>query len=93
MTDAERKQLEKDFHAEMLEIYHRARDEVGYLANRFLHMVGERRGLAAAKTLLEPGEVSTGFTELYMRGERLDLTVEYLVLQYPWNQLFDSNRT
>lgn len=91
MTDVERDRIEREFHAEMLKIYERARDEVDYVANRFLHMVGDKGGLEAAKALLESPEVSTGFTELFMRGERLDLTVEYLVLQDPWNQLFEED--
>jgi hypothetical protein len=45
-------ELERLFHNEMLHIYERARTECHYTATRFLQMVVEQGGLAAAKALL-----------------------------------------
>jgi hypothetical protein len=85
--------LELQFHDEMLNIY-----EVGkrlhppYHATRFRKMVLELGGKRAADELLATGEPSEGFTELYLRGNRLDLSVEYLVLKDPWRTLFDPDQ-
>ena len=84
MTD----QLEKEFHAAMVEIYHAAKRETGYNATRFLQMVSNRGGLPTAKLLLASDAPSDGYTELWKRG-RLDLTVEALVADNPrWQPLF-----
>src|SRR5437868_2044825 len=59
-----------------------------YRPSDFRKMVVENGGKEAADILLAPGPVSTGFTQLYMRGkEALKLSVEYLVLQHPWKAL------
>ena len=50
-------------------------------------MVNERVGYGTATYLLNKQEQSSGFTELYLL-KRLDLTVEHLVLQPEWRQLF-----
>ncbi len=76
------------FNAQMLNIYHRAKDEVNYKASRFFHMVGENGGFETARTLINSSTVSDGYTELWER-ERLDLTVEALVLDNPeYHELF-----
>ncbi len=77
--------LERDFDAAMMQIYYRAKDEVGYNANRFLQMLHDYGGVETARRLLPA--MSDGFTALYEHC-RLDLTVEYLVLQPRWHQLF-----
>lgn len=69
----------------MVRIYHAA-TEFGYYPNHFIQMVGERGGLEAAKHLLS-SEPSTGFARLWEEG-RLDLSVEALALQEPWDNLF-----
>jgi hypothetical protein len=79
--------IELRFHDEMLEIYRRAKVECHYNATRFLQMVSESGGLAAARSLLAAPGLSDGFTALWQCG-RLDLTVEALVLRSPWNELF-----
>ncbi len=81
--------LETAFHEAMLDIYRRAKEEAGYTATRYLHMVGEQGGLAAAQSLIASHAVSDGYTELYLRG-RLDLTVEALVIQPQWVTLFSE---
>lgn len=90
MSNHDRASLERQFHAAMINIYREARSQTGYNATRFLQMVNERGGYQAAVDLLQSTEPSDGFTELFMRGNRLDLSVEYLVLQVPWRSLFDD---
>jgi uncharacterized protein with NAD-binding domain and iron-sulfur cluster len=82
--------LEVRFHREMLCVYRRAKDECHYNATRFLHMVSEQGGLAAAKSLLHAEGYSEGLTALYELG-RLDITMEAVVIQPPWSQLFTED--
>ena len=77
--------LENQFHQEMLRIYREA-TRFEYYPRYFLRMVNERGGLAAAKQLLA-GEPSSGFTRLW-EEQRLDLSVEAVVLREPWSALF-----
>ena len=79
--------LEAAFHAEMLNIYERAKTECKYVATRFRQMVGQDGGLAAAKQLLASEGYSEGLTRLWEEG-RLDLSMEALVLRDPWRKLF-----
>jgi hypothetical protein len=81
--------LDRQFHAAMVGIYTRAKDEAGYNATRYLQMVSETGGLATARQLLQTSGISDGFTHLWERG-RLDLTVEALVLKPEWQRLFTS---
>ena len=82
-------ELESEFHQAMVGIYEEAK-EFDYHATRFLGMVVGMGGLAAAQTLLQGDKVSDGFAELW-REDRLDLTVEALVLCEPWRDLFTPN--
>ena len=85
--------LEQRFHQEMLGIYESARHlKPPYYATRFLRMVNEHGGKGAADMLLATGEPSEGFTELFLRGRRLDLSVEYLVLRRPWRDMFTPDQ-
>jgi len=79
--------LETRFHSAMLNIYHRAKRECSYNATRFLGMIAEHGGLETARILLHAKTVSDGYTALWERG-RLNLTVEALVLQPEWSELF-----
>ena len=81
--------LEREFDMAMMNIYHRAKSEAGYNATRFLQMLQEHRGLETARILLHSPHVSDGYTSLWERG-RLDLTVEALILERKWNQLFSD---
>jgi hypothetical protein len=62
----------------------------GYQASYFLQMLFERGGLATAKTLINSNMPSDGFTKLW-ELDRLDLSVEALVLDPEWRELFTSN--
>lgn len=86
-------QPELQFHEAMLEIYEAAkRLKPPYHATRFLRLVNEGGGKEAADYLLATPEVSDGFTELFLRGRRLDLSVEYLVLKGAWRQMFSPEQ-
>jgi len=81
--------IEHRFDIAMMNIYHRARNEAKYTATRFLQMLHEHRGLETARILLHSATVSEGYTALWERG-RLDLTVEALILQPEWNDIFTA---
>jgi len=70
----------------MRNIYRQAAAELDYRPTRFLQMVDELGGIAAAKELLA-APVQEGFTTLWEHG-RLDLSMEALVLQPQWHGLF-----
>lgn len=73
------------FNSEMLNIYELAKKECNYTARRYLQMLRRRRGLETAKILLHSNKVSDGYTAL---RDRLDLTVEALVIKMEWRELF-----
>jgi hypothetical protein len=82
-------ELEKSFHIAMLNIYRSAKAEAGYNATRFLGSVSERGGYETARILLHASTVSDGYTALWERN-RLDLTVEALILKSEWHDLFSD---
>ena len=77
------------FNEAMLDIYRRAKAEADYNATRFLRMVLERGGLETAQYLLRASTVSDGYTALWERN-RLDLTVEAMILRSEWRGLFSD---
>jgi hypothetical protein len=82
--------LEREFHQRMIAIYVAAKKEARYNATRFLTMVNERGGVETARILLHATSVSEGYTALWER-QRLDLTVEALVLEERWQPLFSAD--
>ena len=82
MTDIERK-----FNVAMREIYETAKKECGYNAVRFMQLVAEKGGVAAAKQLIGTNGGTEGFTTLWEHG-RLDLSVEAHVLKDEFIELF-----
>lgn len=76
-----------EFEHEMREIYHRAKKEANYSATYFLSMLAELGALATARKLVHAPAVSDGFAALWERG-RLDLTVEALMIQPRFTELF-----
>lgn len=84
------KELEKQFQQDMISIYTRAKKECGYTANRFLQMVTERGGVAAAKALISKPGGTDGFAVLWER-RRLDLSVEAYVLKPEYQMLFTDD--
>lgn len=88
------KEIISQFHLAMLGIYDAAlKLKPTYKATGFLRMVNEHGGKETADRLLATGKPSQGFTELYLRGkDNLKLSVEYIVLQNPWCELFSMEQ-
>jgi hypothetical protein len=87
-----RTDIHTQFTGAMLDIYRRALRETGYRATRFLQMVTETSGYEVAMQLVHAPRESEGYTELHQRG-RLDLSVEAVVLNPKWAELFtDEDR-
>ena len=76
-----------EFERAMKDIYVRAKSEANYTASYFIGMLSSYGGLGTAQRLLASTEVSSGFAALYER-DRLDLTVEALVIQSKFASLF-----
>jgi hypothetical protein len=84
--------LERAFDEAMLAIYTRARKECNYNAHLYFDMLQRHGGLETARRLLLTNEdVQYGFTELWLM-DRLNLTVEYLVLQRKWKVLISDEQ-
>ena len=79
--------LAKKFHQEMVDVYKITKREVGYNATRFLQMLSEKGGVAAAKQLIMKDGGTEGFGTLHMAG-RLDLSVEAHVIKPEYAELF-----
>ena len=82
------KYLVSRFHMAMLQIS----DDVtaacdGYRPTQFRRLVSEEGGLGAARFVLHGTKPSSDFKELF-RCNRLELSMEVLVTQEPWCQLF-----
>ncbi len=82
--------VSRQFDRDMKSIYERARSEAGYNATYFLSMLAEHGGVATARKLVAAQTVSDGFTSLWQR-QRLDLTVEALVLRPEYAELFTDD--
>ncbi|HUU87963.1 MAG TPA: hypothetical protein VMX17_09430 [Candidatus Glassbacteria bacterium] len=80
--------LERRFHRAMLKIYTKAKKECNYHATRFFQLLDEYRGLETARMLLRNPQIQEGLANLYELG-RLDLTVEALVIDPDWKELFE----
>lgn len=83
--------LESRFHQEMLDLYWAAGKAIGYWANYYLRKVRRVGGIQAAKEWLQPKKNETAGLERLARENRLDLSVEALVLREPWDQLFTED--
>ena len=83
-----KRDIERRFHDQMLAIYEAVGRRTGYWAHRFLRLVKKRGGFPAAKYFLNQPAVSEGFARLSKVGF-LKFSVEALVLQKPWSQLFN----
>ncbi len=77
----------------MLDAYDAAlRLKPPYRSPVFWRMLNEHGGRETANRLLATREPSDGFTQLYVRGkENLKLSVEYLILQKPYRDLFTED--
>jgi hypothetical protein len=81
--------INRQFANGMKEIYTRAKSEAGYTATAYLQMLGDHGPIETARRLVLSPAPSSGFTQLWER-RRLDLTVEALVLEPRFAELFDD---
>ncbi len=82
--------LEQQFEEEMWGIYKEAkRPPCRYNAGYFRNMLIDYGGRETARRLLGTTEIQEGFTQLYLCN-RLDLTVEFHVLQPRFEGLFTT---
>ncbi len=86
--------LERQLHEHLLQMYEAAkRLKPPYNSTVFIRMLREHGGKETADRLLATGNPSDGFTELFLRGrENMKLSLEYVVLQNPWRQLFEEDQ-
>lgn len=81
----------EEFTQRMLDLYEDAKTELNYRASRLLQMVRSAGGVTAARAWLAKNSNPTeGFERLY-RENRLDLSVEAIVLNPRWSGLFSPN--
>jgi len=83
--------LEAQLHEEMIDIYQSVGRETGYWARRYLQRVKRVGGLQAAKVWLKPKSIPTSGLQKLVEIDRLDLSLEALVLRQPWSSLFTSD--
>lgn len=79
--------LEQEFGNEMLNLYSIAKNKCNYNATRFIQMFYELGPLKTAKTLINSKTPTDGFTAMW-ECECLDLTIEWLVLNPKFKELF-----
>ena len=80
-------EIERKFNIAMKDIYQTAKRECGYNPTRFMQLVAEKGGVAAAKQLIRKAGETDGFATLWECG-RLDLSVEVCVLKEEYKELF-----
>jgi hypothetical protein len=82
------KTLAEQLHDEMLDLYTKVGRETGYWAHRYLQKVKRVGGLQAAHEWLKPEIESTSGLQRLMEKNRIDLSLEALILKTPWSSLF-----
>lgn len=81
--------IASEFARRMKAVYDLGRSEAGYTASYFLGMLAQHGAQDTAHRLLTSPAISDGFAELWERG-RLDLTVEAIVIEHPFTELFSQ---
>ncbi|MDK2903909.1 MAG: hypothetical protein PWP48_216 [Clostridiales bacterium] len=79
--------IENKFSEDMKNIYFTAKKDIGYTATRLLQLISQKGGLQAAKQLISKEGGTYGF-EVLWENNRLDLSVEALVLKPEYKTLF-----
>jgi hypothetical protein len=77
------------FQRAVLDVYQRTKSELGYDARSLLNMVANEGAVATATKLVMSDHLSEGFTFLWSQ-DRLDLTVEALVINPEFRSLFPA---
>lgn len=81
--------LEQQFDKAMMDTYKTTVQETKYHPYAFHELLVKNRGVKTAQILVMQDQPTEGFTKLYFLG-RLDLTVEYLMLQNQFQSLFTT---
>lgn len=90
MTDIER--LKQELTAAMILLCDRIDAEMPrYKSNYFRRMVNDQGGYQTAVNLLASKKIPDGLATLIIHG-RLDLSMETLVLEDRWNELFNAEQ-
>jgi hypothetical protein len=80
--------LEDEFNERMQQVYRDGKREGRFSAPLFAELLKNHGGLETARRFIHSADYAAGFTKLWER-ERLDLTVEAVILQEPkWHPLF-----
>ncbi len=87
---SEQSVIHKRFTFAMINIYNRALKEINYPATRFLQMVNDKGGYETAYALIHSSQIHDGYTKLWEHN-RLDLSVEALVLHDDWRDIFTDH--
>jgi hypothetical protein len=80
-------QLVDRFNRRMVDLYESAKQAAPFLSVRNLPVLSAEEGLPVAQAILAAANTSPAFAELTVANCET-LTVEYLVLQHPYSQLF-----
>jgi len=80
---------EADLHNELISLYRRTGEAIGYWAHYFLREVRRHGGLAVARRLLDATRASAGFDRL-ATIRRADLSVEAIALTDRFGHLFSA---
>jgi hypothetical protein len=83
-------QADQEFGRRMVDVYRRALTEANYNASYYRSMLAQLGPLETARKLLAAPAVSDGFAALWEKG-RMDLTVEALVIEPEFADLFTEN--
>jgi hypothetical protein len=82
--------LEDEFNERMQQVHRDGKREGRFSAPLFAELLKNHGGLETARRFLHSTDYAAGFTKLWER-ERLDLTVEAVILQEPkWHPLFSA---
>ncbi|MCL6579976.1 MAG: hypothetical protein K6T73_11480, partial [Candidatus Bathyarchaeota archaeon] len=83
------KEIEKELEQEFLKASFLCKNRYKYNPTRFLQMLERGGPIKTAVGLVMAPTYHEGFTKLWQLG-RLDLTVEAIILQEPYNQLLSQ---
>jgi hypothetical protein len=82
--------LEKQFNADMQNIYVTAKQKLNYNATRFLQLLAAKGGVQAARILISKDGGTYGF-EVLWKNHELGLSVEALVVKDKYRELFTDH--